>query len=89
MDDFRSYEALELAYDRRDFFRGTGVSMYTTASRAIAVARRFALGRAVATLDLRREGVVWSRTGTRGHITVWAPPELLLACVVQCDDHER
>ncbi len=44
-DDFRSYEALGKQYDRRDFFRGVGVSMHTTRERSFAVARRFEKGR--------------------------------------------
>ena len=88
LDDFRSYEALGRAYDRRDFFRGTGVSMHTTQERAMAVARRYRRGNAVAGLDLRNAPIVWARTGGRGHVTVWAPPELLLRAVVQCDEHD-
>ena len=88
LDDFRSYEALEAAYDRRDFFKGTGVSMHTSRERAIAVARRFGHGRGVATVELRPEPIVWARTGSRGHVTVWAPAQSLLGAVVQCDEHE-
>jgi len=87
--DFLSYEALGRRYDRRDFFKGTGVSMRTSPARARAVARRFSLGGAIATVDLAAEGIVWSPTGPRGHITVWAPPELLLACVLQCESHDH
>jgi hypothetical protein len=88
-DDFLSYEVLERRYDRRDFFKGTGVSMRTSASRARAVARRFSQGTAVATVNLAADGIVWSPTGPRGHITVWAPAELLLARVIQCEHHEH
>ena len=34
-EDFRSYEAVGRPYDRRDYFRGLGVSMYTSRRRAI------------------------------------------------------
>lgn len=85
LDDFRSYEALGRPYDRRDFFKGTGVSMRVSRDRAISVGRRFDQGRAVAVLDLRGAAVAWARTG-RGHITAWAPPELLLQSVLQCDE---
>jgi hypothetical protein len=88
LDDFRSYEALGRTYDRRDFFRGTGVSMHTTHSRATAVARRYRRGNAVAVLDLRNAPIGWASTGGRGHVTVWAPPELLLQAVVQCVEHD-
>jgi hypothetical protein len=88
LDDFRSHEALGRPYNRRHFFKGVGVSMHTTQSRAVAVARRFDLGRAVATLELRTAPIVWARTGASGHVTLWGPPELLLGAVVQCDEHE-
>lgn len=86
--DFSSYKALGIRYDRRDFFKGSGISTYTTAARAIAVGKRFALGSALAALDLDREGIVWSPTG-RGHFTVWAAPATLLEQVVQCESYER
>lgn len=73
------------AYDRRDFFKGTGISVYANRRRASEMRRRFSLGSALATLTLAAEGIVWSATGRRGHITVWAAPETLLAQVVQCE----
>ena len=88
LDDFTSYEVLGRAYNRRDFFKGIGVSMHTSRERAVAVAQRFNLGRGVAALELRTLPIAWARTGGRGHITVWAPAELLLRAVVQCDEHE-
>jgi hypothetical protein len=87
LEDFQSYEVLGRPYDRRDFFKGVGVSMYRTRRRAIEVARHFELGRGVAVLELRTAPIVWARTGTRGHFTVWAPPEVLLRAVLQCDEH--
>jgi len=86
--DFLSYEALGKDYDRRDFFKGTGVSMHTTRERSVAVARRYRTGGAVATLDLRQAHVAWAITSARGHLTVWAPAEQLLERVVQCESHE-
>lgn len=88
LDDFRSYEALGRPYDRRDFFKGVGVSVHTSHRRAIATARRYGLGRGVSALDLRVDPIAWARTGAQGHVTVWAPPELLLRSVVQCDEHD-
>lgn len=88
LDDFRSYEELGIPYDRRDFFKGVGVSMHTTRERAIAVARRFGHGHGIAALELRSTRSVWARTGARGHVTAWAPPGLLLEAVVQCEEHE-
>lgn len=83
-----SYEALDQPYDRRDYFKGLGISVYATRLRALAVARRFGHGRGVAALDLSHPSIVWARTGSRGHHTVWAPAEALLAMVVQWDEHE-
>jgi hypothetical protein len=89
LDDFRSYEELGRSYDRRDFILGIGVSMHTSRGRAIRIARRFGHGRGTAELDLRASAIAWARTGASGrHVTVWAPPELLLEAVVQCAEHE-
>jgi hypothetical protein len=87
LDDFESYEARRTEYDRRDFFLGVGVSMYTARARAERVAQRFRRGRAIAVLDLRGAAIAWARTGrSRRHVTVWAPPDLLLGSVLQCDE---
>jgi hypothetical protein len=88
LEDFLSYEALGLLYDRRDYFKGVGVSTRRTREQGISAARRYGHGRAVAAVDLRGAPVAWARTGSRGHVTVWAPAELLLRAVVQCDEHE-
>lgn len=83
--DFMSYEALGREYDRRDYFKGIGVSMYDSKERALEVARRFTLGHGVTTVELRSSSAVWAATGRRRpHLTVWAPAELLLDAVVQC-----
>ncbi len=87
VEDFRSYESLGRRYDRRDFFRATGVSMLTSQDRAVALARRFGLGRGVAVLDLEDEAILWVASGWRDHITVWAPAGVLLERVVQCEEH--
>jgi hypothetical protein len=89
VNDFSSYEARGTRYDRRDFFKGSGVSMYRTRDRAVAVGRRFSHGDAIATVDLNRTGIVWSPTGRQGHITVWAAPTTLLEQVVQCESYEH
>ena len=88
LEDFLSYEELGKPYIRRRYFRGIGVSMFRSARRAEAVARRYGHGNAVATVDLACDGVVWSPTRDPDHVTVWAPPELLLTRVVQCVEHE-
>lgn len=88
LEDFLSYEALGKPYDRRDFFKGTGVSVHTTRTRSIAIARRYRTGTAIATLDLRGMHVAWARTSGPDHVTVWAPADLLLERVVQCERHD-
>jgi len=88
LENFSSYEALGRSYRRRDYFRALGVSFFRTRQRAAAVGARFGHARAIVVADVRREGVVWAETGGHQHITVWAPPEVLLACVVQCLDDE-
>lgn len=88
LDDFRSYEALGKRYDRRDFFKATGISMHTSGERSLEIARRYRTGGAVATVVLEGVPVAWAATGGRGHVTVWAPAELLLAHVVQCESHD-
>ena len=65
LDDFRSYEALGRAYDRRDFFKGIGVSMHVSHRRAVWIARRFGHGRGVATLELRAVPIVGSNRSLR------------------------
>jgi hypothetical protein len=89
LQDFLSYEALGSRYNRRDFLRGTGISTYLSVKRAEEIAGRFRHGDAIATLDVDCDGVTWAETGARGHVTVWATPDLLLARVVQCVDDVR
>ena len=86
--DFLSYEALGKPYDRHRYFRGIGVSFYRSFACALEVGQRFGHGDAVASCELRRQGIVWAQTGEPEHVTVWAPSELLLACVLQCGSHE-
>jgi hypothetical protein len=88
IDDFLSYEALDVHYNRSDFFKGVGISMHTTLKQSVTIAQRYRLGDAVAKLELQDAPVVWARTGGAGHITVWAPAAILLDHVVQCESHE-
>lgn len=88
IDDFLSYEALDLHYNRSDYFKGVGISMHTTRKQSVAIARRYRRGDAVAILELQDAPVVWAQTGGAGHVTVWAPAEVLLDHVVQCESHE-
>lgn len=86
--DLMSYEALGKRYDRRAYFKGTGISVFQSRREAVRIARRYGHGAAVAALDARRRSMVWAQTGKRGHLTLWAPAETLLGCVVQCERHE-
>ena len=63
--------------------------MSTSRRAATGLARRFGLGEAIAILDLTIAEVIWTKSGGPEHITVWAPPELLLACVLQCESHDH
>jgi len=86
--DFLSYEALGKPYDRRDFFKGTGISMHTSKAQSRRIAQTYGTGAGIAFLDLRHPSVVWARTGGRDHITVWASEDVLLAGVLECEGHE-
>ncbi len=82
------HETLGKRYDRSDFFKGTGVSMHLSKARSLRVALTYRAGSAIATLELQPQGIVWARTGGPDHITVWAAPETLLDCVVECESCE-
>jgi hypothetical protein len=88
LDDFRSHESLGLPYPQSLFIRATGISVYRTRKELERSRVRFDLGPATAAMELHTADVAWTETGRRGHITVWAPPRLLLQRVVQCD-HDR
>jgi len=45
------------------------------------------LGRGVAAVELGDETILWVASGGRDHITVWAPPVVLLERVVHCGEH--
>lgn len=84
-DDFRSYAFAGRAYPAKDFFRATGVSMFTTRKGVERARRHWRLGDHIAELDMREdELVLWAKTGGYDHITVWAPPSVLLTYVVNC-----
>lgn len=61
-----------------------GVSVFRTEDLARRKALRFpGLGRYIAELRVSRDGPIrWERTGGRGHFTLWAEPDRLLAAVV-------
>ena len=83
-DDFLSYDQARRNFRSEDFFRALGVSMWLDRNKAQAMARSGHLGTSVAEVDIRREDIYWALTGERSrHVTAWAPPALLLRCVVQ------
>jgi hypothetical protein len=83
--DFRSHESLGLPYPPALFIRATGISVYRTRKELERSRSRFDLGPATVTLELRSADVTWAESGRHGHLTIWAPPGLLLERVVQCD----
>lgn len=83
--DFLSYEYAGRAYPAREFFRATGVSMHLTRKAAERAKRQWGLGDYIAELDVTgQEWILWAKTGGPDHISVWAPPPVLLHCVVNC-----
>lgn len=81
--DFLSFSEAGTSFEWWDFPRAVGVSFWDDLEKAAALARRrdFPF---LAELDLARMPgqTPWAFTGTPGHITVWAPPPLLVAAVV-------
>lgn len=64
----------------------TGISVHATEAQSRAKARsRPWFGGFIARLEIPDDGTVeWARTaGGRGHHTLWARPETLLACIVE------
>jgi hypothetical protein len=62
----------------------TGISTMDTEAGARALARRYRdQGRYIAAIDSSRSGSIqYRRTGWVGHVTLWAPPDDILAAVV-------
>ena len=87
LDDFRSYVELGTPHTTRQRFRASGTSVFRSRKTLRKQMRRFGLGPAIATVDLRTTDAAWAESGGSGHITVWAPADILLAQMVQCDDH--
>jgi len=89
--DFLSYVLAGRAFPPEGFFRALGVSLWLTEAKARKMARSGQLGRCYAEVDLRgRAEAYLSITNHKtGHVTVWAPPRLLLECVVRCVDTEQ
>lgn len=84
-DDFLAYAFAARSYPAKDFFRATGVSMFLTKKAAERGQAKWGLGNYIAELDLRADDLVlWSKTGGYDHITVWAPPAVLLTYLVNC-----
>jgi hypothetical protein len=81
--DFYSYSALGREMPTADYLRLTAVSMFLT-PQALAKAREdYGLPPESVELDLRRDSKIrYAVTNPdTGHIEVWAPPDVLLACV--------
>lgn len=85
-EDFLSYGFAGRTYPAKNLFRATGVSMFLTRKAATTARRRWHLGQAVAELDVQGDDLLmWARTGGKDHITVWAPPGVLLGYVGSCE----
>ena len=87
LDDFRSYVELGVPHTSRQRFRATGISVSRDTPTLRRRMKRFGLGPAIATLDLRGTEAVWTESGGRSHLTIWLPAPDLLERVVPCDDH--
>lgn len=82
--DFLSYAFMGNSYPSEHFFRASGVSCHLTTRDAARAQRRFRLGPFVAELDVRTDDkLMWAKTGGPGHVTVWAPPAVLLGYVTR------
>ena len=82
-DDFLSYAQARRNFRSEDFFRALGVSMWLDRNKAQAMARSGHLGTCVAEVDIRRDDIYWAATNeSKKHVTVWAPPPVLLGCVL-------
>ena len=68
LDDFRSYVELGVPHTSRQRFRATGISVSRERPALRRRMERFALGPAVATLDLRGTDAVWTGSGGRSHL---------------------
>src|SRR4051794_40398208 len=85
VEDFYSYADLGRMLPTAQYLRLTSVSMYLTeAALRHAQASIPALPRQRVALDLRRDSrITYALTNpATGHIEVWAPPQILLQCVV-------
>lgn len=84
--DFISYAQADRSFPNDQFFRAVGVSLWISEAKAKKMARSGHLGRCYAEVDLRGdEWIYFSITNqAAGHVTVWAPPRVLLKSVVNC-----
>ena len=86
VEDFRSYRELGKAPPRapgvtRD--KADGVSVFNTLERVRKVAAELELGEWIVELELPDDGSVEiGPVSPHGHVTLWAPKELLVKCVV-------
>ena len=85
--DFYSARELGRRMPRRTpWLIAVGVSMFDSAERALAVARRRPAIVAQVVLPASR-GISFAKTAGAGHYTIWAAPEDLLAAVVDVVRH--
>lgn len=89
--DFISYAQTGRSFPSDQFFRAVGVSFWKTAAKTRKMAMSGHIGRCYAEVDLRRdEWIYFAVTNEQtGHVTVWAPPRVLLNSVVNCVEEGR
>jgi hypothetical protein len=89
--DFYSYADLGRELPTVDYLRLTSVSMYLSLEFLDVARERYGLPPDSAELDLRRDRRIrYALTNeATGHIEVWGPPDVLLACVVGPGDQSR
>lgn len=85
--DFLSFADLGTRMDWWEAHRAVGVSFWEDEQKARVLARRKGFP-FVAEIDVARTDprTPWARTGTPGHVTIWASPPVLLQGVVRLTD---
>jgi hypothetical protein len=82
--DFFSYADLGRSAPTADYLRVTAVSMYLDLDGLEVARHNYKLPPESVELDLRQDPRIrYAVTNARtGHVSVWAPPEVLLVCVL-------
>ena len=85
--DFLSHMQLAEHFEWWDLHRAAGVSAWLDPKKAAALARRKGLP-VLAEIDLARgdSRIPWAQTGHPEHVTIWAPPAIVLQAVVAYAD---